>query len=105
VIPVLVVTGPIGVGKTTVLLEIDELLIAAGARHVTVELEDVARCWTVRQLLRESAWRITWWRPMTGLSTTSLARSFESRNGCPDAPLSPRPGRVRSEEQHAGIEQ
>lgn len=46
VIPVLLVTGPIGVGKTTVLLEADALLIAAGARHATVELEDIARCWT-----------------------------------------------------------
>ena len=46
VIPVLLVTGPIGVGKSTVLLEADALLIAAGAGHATVELEDIARCWT-----------------------------------------------------------
>lgn len=42
----LLVTGPIGVGKTTVLLEMDALLIAADARHATVELEDIVRCWT-----------------------------------------------------------
>ena len=42
----LLVTGPIGVGKTTVLLEADALLIAARADHATVELEDIARCWT-----------------------------------------------------------
>lgn len=46
VIPVLLVTGPIGVGKTTVLLKADALLVAAGVRHATVELEDIARCWT-----------------------------------------------------------
>lgn len=42
----LLVTGPIGVGKTTVLQEADALLIEAGAGHATVELEDIARCWT-----------------------------------------------------------
>jgi hypothetical protein len=46
VIPVLVVTGPIGVGKTAVLHEVDALLVAAGSHHATVELEEIARCWT-----------------------------------------------------------
>jgi predicted kinase len=41
------VTGPIGVGKTAVLREADALLIEAGARHATLELEHVARCWTI----------------------------------------------------------
>lgn len=41
-----VVTGPIGVGKTAVLHEADSLLIEADARHATVELEEIARCWT-----------------------------------------------------------
>lgn len=45
VVPVLVVTGPIGVGKTAVLHETDALLIEAGSRHATVELEEIARCW------------------------------------------------------------
>jgi hypothetical protein len=45
VIPVLVVTGPIGVGKTAVLHEVDSLLVAAGSCHATVELEELARCW------------------------------------------------------------
>jgi predicted kinase len=45
VVPVLLVTGPIGVGKTAVLHEADELLIAADAHHATVELEELARCW------------------------------------------------------------
>jgi hypothetical protein len=46
VIPVLVVTGPIGVGKSAVLYEADSLLVAAGSRHATVELEELARCWS-----------------------------------------------------------
>jgi hypothetical protein len=45
VVPVLVVTGPIGVGKTAVLHEADALLIDAGGTHSTVELEEIARCW------------------------------------------------------------
>jgi hypothetical protein len=45
-VPVLLVTGPIGVGKTAVLHEVDGLLIEARAAHATVELEEVARCWS-----------------------------------------------------------
>jgi len=45
-IPVLVVTGPIGVGKTAVLHEVDSLLIAAESRHATIELEELARHWS-----------------------------------------------------------
>jgi hypothetical protein len=45
-IPVLVVTGPVGVGKTAVLHEADALLVEAGDSHATVELEEIARCWT-----------------------------------------------------------
>jgi hypothetical protein len=41
-LPVLLVTGPIGVGKTAVLHEADALLVAAGAGHATVELEEIA---------------------------------------------------------------
>ncbi len=44
-VPVLLVTGPVGVGKTAVLHEADLLLIESGASHATVELEEVARCW------------------------------------------------------------
>jgi predicted kinase len=46
VVPVLLVTGPIGVGKTAVLHEADALLIEAGTGHATVELEEIAGCWT-----------------------------------------------------------
>jgi hypothetical protein len=45
-VPVLLVTGPIGVGKTAVLHEADALLIEAGAAHATVEVEELARCWS-----------------------------------------------------------
>jgi hypothetical protein len=45
VVPVLLVTGPIEVGKTAVLHEADALLIEAGSHHATVELEEIARCW------------------------------------------------------------
>lgn len=45
VIPVAVVTGPVGVGKSTVLREADSLLVAAGIPHATVEFEDLARYW------------------------------------------------------------
>lgn len=44
-VPVLLVTGPIGVGKTIVLREADAMLIGARVRHATVELEEIARCW------------------------------------------------------------
>lgn len=47
-IPVAVVTGPVGVGKSTVLREMDALLIAAGVSHASIELEDVARFWGPR---------------------------------------------------------
>lgn len=46
VVPVLLVTGPIGVGKTAVLHQADSLLIEAGSNHATVELEEIARCWS-----------------------------------------------------------
>ena len=46
VVPVLIVTGPIGAGKTAVLHEADSLLIEAGGCHATVELEEIARCWS-----------------------------------------------------------
>lgn len=46
VVPVLLVTGPIGVGKTAVLREADAMLIEADSRHATVELEEIVRCWT-----------------------------------------------------------
>src|SRR5262249_58275196 len=45
VTPVLLVTGPVGVGKSALLHEADQLLVEAQIRHATVELEEIARCW------------------------------------------------------------
>jgi hypothetical protein len=45
VIPVLLVTGPVGVGKSAVLHEADALLSGAEIPHATVVLEEIARCW------------------------------------------------------------
>jgi len=43
--PVLVITGPVGVGKSTVLAECNVLLVEVGARQASLELEDIARYW------------------------------------------------------------
>jgi adenylylsulfate kinase len=40
-----VITGPVGVGKSTVVQEANSLLIGTGVSHATVELEDIARFW------------------------------------------------------------
>jgi len=42
-VPVLMVTGPVGVGKSTVLCEADVLLVRAGVLHATVDLDEIAR--------------------------------------------------------------
>lgn len=42
--PVLLITGPVGVGKTTVALEAGELLEAAGIPHAVVDLDALAWC-------------------------------------------------------------
>jgi nucleoside-triphosphatase THEP1 len=41
---VLVVTGPVGVGKSAVLNEADAMLGSAGVPHATTVSEEVARC-------------------------------------------------------------
>jgi hypothetical protein len=43
--PVLVVTGPVGVGKTVVLHEASGLLTEARMSHAMVVLEEIARSW------------------------------------------------------------
>lgn len=48
-IPVLVVTGPAGVGKSAVLHKADQLLVEAQIPHATVVLEEIARFWPARQ--------------------------------------------------------
>jgi hypothetical protein len=42
---VLIVTGPVGVGKSAVLHEADRLLIDAEIPHATLVFEEIARCW------------------------------------------------------------
>ena len=44
-VPVAVITGPVGVGKSTILQEADALLIDAGVAHASLEIEDLARFW------------------------------------------------------------
>jgi hypothetical protein len=45
VTPVLLVTGPVGVGKTAVLLAAGDLLTEAGVPHAAVVLEEIQRSW------------------------------------------------------------
>jgi hypothetical protein len=47
VTPVLLLTGPIGAGKSAVLHEAGALLIEASVSHATVVLEEIAGCWPV----------------------------------------------------------
>lgn len=44
-VPVAIVTGPVGVGKSTVLREADALLVGLGISHASLEFEDIARFW------------------------------------------------------------
>jgi hypothetical protein len=46
-IPVLVITGAVGVGKSAVLHEADRALVEAEMAHATVVLEEIARSWPV----------------------------------------------------------
>jgi len=45
--PVLIVIGPIGVGKSAVLREADALLVDAAVSHASVMLEEIGGCWPV----------------------------------------------------------
>jgi hypothetical protein len=47
VTPVLLLTGPVGAGKSAVLHEAGALLIEASVPHATVVLGEVAGCWPV----------------------------------------------------------
>jgi adenylylsulfate kinase-like enzyme len=43
-VPVLIISGPVGVGKTSVALEIADLLGPAGVRHAVVDLDALTWC-------------------------------------------------------------
>lgn len=43
-LPVLLITGPVGVGKSSVLSEMEDLLRAAGVRFAAVELDGLSHC-------------------------------------------------------------
>ncbi len=43
-VPVLLITGPVGVGKSSVLSEMEDLLQAAGVRFAAVELDALSYC-------------------------------------------------------------
>ena len=44
-IPVLLITGPVGVGKTTVALEVSTLLERAAVRHACVDMDSLRWCY------------------------------------------------------------
>jgi predicted kinase len=44
-VPVLVVTGPVGVGKSTVAAEAARLLRAANVPHAVIDLAGIGTCW------------------------------------------------------------
>ena len=44
-IPVMLITGPIGVGKTTVAAEVSELLDKAGVAHALVDIDTLRWCY------------------------------------------------------------
>jgi adenylylsulfate kinase-like enzyme len=46
-VPVLLVTGPVGVGKSTVAAEAARLLRQAGVPHALVDLAWIGQCWPV----------------------------------------------------------
>jgi hypothetical protein len=73
VTPVLLLTGPIGVGKSAVLHEADALLIAAAVPHATVVMKEIAGCWPVPP--EDPAQRVThMYRNLAGLWSNYAAR-------------------------------
>jgi chloramphenicol 3-O-phosphotransferase len=73
VTPVLLLTGPIGVGKSAVRHEADALLIEASVSHATVVLEEIAGCWPVPP--EDPVQRVThMYRNLAGLWSNYAAR-------------------------------
>lgn len=44
-VPIMIITGPVGVGKTTVALEVSELLEQGGIAHACVDLDALRWCY------------------------------------------------------------
>lgn len=47
-VPIIIITGPVGVGKTTVALEVSELLEQGGIAHACVDLDALRWCYPRR---------------------------------------------------------
>ncbi|MFI6291389.1 hypothetical protein ACIBEJ_07355 [Nonomuraea sp. NPDC050790] len=85
-VPVLVISGPVGVGKTTVAGEIFDLLLARDVAHAVVDLDNLGLCWPFgegdpfndRMALRNLA---AVWRnyAAAGIGRLVVARVVESR--------------------------
>jgi len=54
-VPVLALSGPVGVGKTTVLVEIHDVLASHGVPHACVERDALAYSWPPRGYFNEEA--------------------------------------------------
>lgn len=65
-IPILLITGPAGVGKTTVAFEVCAQLEAAGVAHAMIDLDETERLWPPpaddphRERLNEANLRAIW---------------------------------------------
>lgn len=54
-VPVLAISGPVGVGKSTVLVEIHDVLASHGVPHACVERDALAYSWPPRGYFNEDA--------------------------------------------------
>src|SRR5438128_357467 len=70
-IPVLVVTGPVGVGKSAVLHEIDSVLVRSASTHATLEVEEIMRFWGA-----DAAGPVRW--VLLGRNVSALWTNFAS---------------------------
>ena len=86
-VPILLVTGPLGVGKTTVVLEIGSLLEQANISHAVIDLDSLAWCYPQpvddpfnnRLAFRNLA--AVWANyAATGIQRLVIARVIEARN-------------------------
>ena len=54
-LPLLALSGPVGVGKTTVLVEMHDILAARGVPHACIERDALAYSWPPRGRFNEAA--------------------------------------------------